>query len=871
MVHLYIPNHPLDPEGANVFRRKRLSAAQDRLTTEIELHECAEILSTGRRMNPMIQDLKGRLEQAGIHLRDLPPSSSVPRDMVDLQSLFSELLRFHDQLLDVGRMRDLLQALIDDNATATSREQVNQDSWNRFMERIRTRYPSLGDLWYPLGVWLSRVRIGMSLLRHATNTRSELGVSTSTSFLQALTTFPTVVGCDMLGSNTLVPPPHLNPLEWSTNRIWASISQIKGGDPLERHRMSLWGSFEQLFGLWLQTKLREDAEEKEKNSLYKKKKDIVTVQAEEEAEAEEFRRLFPEYDDVLDDSEAQSRQRGSPQMSISPYQLFLDLLILTHPGTSPTQPAPINLAIWIRLVEDQLQTGLDNSSVVFRLRNLYRELQGLQRIPSPADGYDFYHDSNVPEVLRALDIIQALEERLSTLAEAWPEQMVLRHLLERCQAIARLNIYSSLARILSALEQLLLQTDDWQKYADKENGILEFQQSLGNLIIDWRRIELSCWAHLLDTQATAFSNGIADWWFRLYESLVETSKSVQADDETDFLNEILPLLEDFLIKSPTGQFTARLHLLEMFKIFIVMVYPEGSSRPLLKRIARLLGAIIEHYRRFTVKVQSTLASRREIIDKEVKSFIKLASWKDVNVLALKASAQRTHHQLHRSIRRFRAVLQEPVTPLLAQTSDPLVHMSMEPAEDNSVASFVTTVPPIIGHKSALTYLTRLQDTLQVFQSISHKNATPFLERNAALTEELSSTVLSRIDELQTSIAPPQISNKKAWAKNLLNRKRKAFSDLLKACKEIGLPSQLVSKDRALQEDRLWLMERRSIVQHPSEMTAKMDLYFDKILSSLPTLQSALGSHSDDISTRDLTKLLDYTHGIMHYALEARAG
>jgi len=33
----------------------------------------------------------------------------------------------------------------------------------------------------------------------------------------------------------------------------------------------------------------------------------------------------------------------------------------------------------------------------------------------------------------------------------------------------------------------------------------------------------------------------------------------------------------------------------------------------------------------------------------------------------------------------------------------------------------------------------------------------------------------------------------------------------------------------------------------------------------------LGSHSDDVSTRDLAKLLDYAHSITHYALEARAG
>lgn len=874
MIHLYVPNYPLDPEGASIFRRKQLLDTRDQLVAKIELCKCEEALSSGQSTNFMIQDLEEQHSRITVLLQDLPASSGTPRNMSDLQSLFSELLRFHHQLVDVGRTQELLQALMDNDTTAVGREQVNQDSWNRFLERLKTRYISMGDLWYPVDAWMSRVRLGVSLWRHFAVSRPQGNQNASTSFLQALTIFPTIVGFDTMSSNRLVPPPLLDPQEWSTTRIISSISQIKKGDPLERHRESLWMSFEQLFGLWLQIKLRQDAEEAEKNSLYKRRKDVVIVQAEEELEAEEFRRLFPEYDDVLDESGIQTKVGAAHQPLISPYQLFLDLPDLSSSRLFAVahQPgATLNVAAWAKQIERELHPTLDESSVFFRIRALYKETQRLQQVPSPADGYDFYHHSNVPEVVRAVEIVMALNKRLIALADAWPEQMVLRHLSERCEAIANLDVYSSLARVLSALEQLLLQTDDWQKYANKENGILDFQQSLGNLIIDWRRIELSCWAHLLDSQATLFAQSIGDWWFRMYESIVETSKSVGDNAETDFLREILPLLERFIVSSPLGQFTARLHLLEMFRIFVISIGPGGSDRPLLRRIAGLLSALVDYYRRFTSKVETALTSRRELIDKEVKSFIKLASWKDVNVLALKASAQRTHHQLHRSIRKFRAVLQEPVQELLTQLTEPPSQKQETLPSNTSAPSFVNSVPALYHPQPTEAHLVHLQDTLGVFHSVSYETTIPFLEANATLTEELCGNILSTIDDLQNSIPPSHAANKKSWEKNLLNRKRKAFSDLLKACKEVGLPSQLAARDRASQEDRLWLMERRAVIQQSTETTGQMDSYFDKVLSSLPALQSSLSSHADDVSTRDLTKLLNYAHCLLQYALEARTG
>lgn len=67
------------------------------------------------------------------------------------------------------------------------------------------------------------------------------------------------------------------------------------------------------------------------------------------------------------------------------------------------------------------------------------------------------------------------------------------------------------------------------------------------------------------------------------------------------------------------------------------------------------------YNQFTPRVDAFLTTERARIEKDVQALIKLASWKDVNVYALRQSAIRSHHMLYKSVRKLRAVLQKPAS------------------------------------------------------------------------------------------------------------------------------------------------------------------------------------------------------------------
>ncbi|KAG8831558.1 hypothetical protein FRC17_002942, partial [Serendipita sp. 399] len=724
ILHLYIPSLPLDPQGAISGIKRCLERSQSRLKEEISFHRQAEIFATGNDSNPAIEFLEAHLIDVETRLKDIPASSQSQRDMSEVHSLFSELIRFHDQILRTDRLTGLLNGLVNAKPDTQRQEEVDQDSWKRFLERIETKYDALADLVYPVIASLNRIRLGISLLRHRKN--SDNTDPPSISIMRSLTSFPSSVGRAIISSGSLTPPSSIPPQEWSTLRITAILAQLARGESLKAHTRQLWVGFEQLFGVWLQKKLKEDEKNAEDSSLYKRKKDAVMQKAEAEQEAEEFQRLFPEYGDILDENYSRPQTNFPATPDQTAYSLFSHLpssnaALFGVFNTTADETKSLTVK-WMYGMENILAADIDQESVAFRLKLVSQRLDQVQHRSLRPKTYNFYHDSNIPEAYRAYDVVLALQSRLKHLIGKWPDQMVLQHLSERCEAILNLDIDSSLARILSALEQLLLQTEDWQKYADKENSISIHQQALSGLIVDWRRFELSGWTHLLDNQAREFAQGLEEWWFRLYENVVHVciTTDVREANLESHMEKLTPLVESFLTTSPLGQFTSRIHLLQQFHVYIDNVAARYAPSPaVLYRAAQLLRSISQFYSQFIPAIEARLSQLRNDVDKDVKSFVQMASWKDINVLALKASAQRTHHQLHKALRKFRSILQEPVSPLLTQ---PVKQASRhEPnASLGQYKEFVHTVPVLDRIAREAGHLSKLQEALQASLS-SHSS------------------------------------------------------------------------------------------------------------------------------------------------------
>jgi midasin (ATPase involved in ribosome maturation) len=75
------------------------------------------------------------------------------------------------------------------------------------------------------------------------------------------------------------------------------------------------------------------------------------------------------------------------------------------------------------------------------------------------------------------------------------------------------------------------------------------------------------------------------------------------------------------------------------------------------QITYIIGNVIGYYTQFLPTVQVEIETLKKPILKELKDYVKIATWKDVNVFALKESAKRTHYHLNKFVKKFRLGLQ----------------------------------------------------------------------------------------------------------------------------------------------------------------------------------------------------------------------
>ncbi|ORZ38563.1 hypothetical protein BCR44DRAFT_1497173 [Catenaria anguillulae PL171] len=260
------------------------------------------------------------------------------------------------------------------------------------------------------------------------------------------------------------------------------------------------------------------------------------------------------------------------------------------------------------------------------LTHIVAMLANHKRMTNPVDEtkYDFYRHANLKEVARLKNILLVtVAHRLAEFPAAMP-----------------------LIKFVQSLEYLLEKCDEWEKFAAKHVSIREHMDAISSLIIDWRRLELFNWANLLDYFDAQEKKEGSPWWLHLYSVLVYAS-GINSQD-------LVSSLDEFIMSSTVGQLELRLEILAALNRHFKV---------------EVLANTHDYYAQFVPHVKQHISKQRVEIEKELKDQFKIASWKDVNVYALKQSAQRTHRQLNKCLRKYRLVLQEPLLSLIGQKSD----------------------------------------------------------------------------------------------------------------------------------------------------------------------------------------------------------
>ncbi|KAJ1964639.1 AAA ATPase midasin, partial [Dispira parvispora] len=317
---------------------------------------------------------------------------------------------------------------------------------------------------------------------------------------------------------------------------------------------------------------------------------------------------------------------------------------------------------------------------------------------APDYSYDFYNDANLSECQTVLDLLLSIRTRIDDILQVWTEQPALEHLRSIVVRLLGFPLTSPVAKFLAGLELLLQKSDDWESYASREFSLKPLLDRVVQLIIHWRQLELNSWPQLFEVEDRRQKSLTTRWWLHLYSLVVMPllpPGSISGDEPLDSLappNEssdesdpapppmdamsVLQALVQYIRSSPLGEFHSRLELLRTFSHHVAQLVRLESNGDIshLDRdglltpytMARVLEHTYTYYSMYSDHLAQAKRDLRKPIEKEMRDFVRVASFKDVNVFALKASAVKTHHELHKCLKRYRQVLHQSVDPLITQ-------------------------------------------------------------------------------------------------------------------------------------------------------------------------------------------------------------
>lgn len=887
LLTVYVPNIPIDPAVTRQCSHAFWSGQIALLEAELHLARDYEKKTTGNKDSPSIRYLQDLIEAQKLRHSGETPLHPLRFDVARLHAYWTEVSQFLEQVVSSTKVDGVVAALEAGERPAAMREQVIQDSTAAFSHRLNEVYGDYADISIPIQLALLQLRLGLRLVSDATS--NDEAAANDASLAEALVSFPSVQCVEALAAV---------PSQQSSNTsfgfvLWqlASIaSEIACGVELQSQMSRVELIYEKSLGLSLVEKARKEEEERQAQSLYRQKTEANSLATEAEIEEQEFLALFPEFEDLLEPSTTTKASSSAKSSGLLTPTDVRRLAILHQRLFEGHGASVVDFREEIRtsLLHDlfvthvaHLPENLDQRSRPFQIAHLLVKLDVLHGATrSSTRPFNFYADCNVTETRKATEVLHRMIARLVSLIKEWPEQMVLQHLKDRCEAILRLDLFSPVAKVLSAVEHLLLQMEDWEMYANRENTLRAYQHELANLVVSWRRLELTSWQGLLLTQALEFADGASEWWFRLYEATVRGVDAASAEEENGadgsvaaYLEDLVPLLDSFMTSSPLGQFSARLHNLRAFERYSSHL---GKHSHASNRAHRILHFTTAYYAQFLDKVNASLSTQQQTLEKEIRNFIKLASWKDINVHALKQSAQKTHRQLYKCVRKFREILRQPVTPHLVPGTAGSENASTFSLPALHLFTDVPGLPPFSTHDTQAGHLLHLDKTFRNFQHVIQGRAVALIRSiSPNNVEDLAAEIITTLQSLATS-SPHQSATAEQrvkFYKALGVRKRKAWSDLLKELKRIGLNANVKPEILEQQSNGRWLREHPLIesMKESEEIVEKTEVYLLRLTKLLPDLRTSLANHHPDMGTRDLQRGTNMVASGFSLAIDARNG
>ena len=873
---LYVPNRPCDPALKPMVERDRHIKRRSELENKLQALQDFELVFSGQKSSLRSQLVEKRLVELGAE----PEAAMIVRPQIsELRQLQAEFNNIVKNIILRSPTPSTLQSIFRRESAKIQEVDLLRTNIAQAVSRLSHGFQAYEDITKPLIGFLQGLDVGLALSllsggQHDPRDHSMQYICEMTPFLgagpQGLAR-KTVTELDLYRLQTSDPRLHF----LKCTGMARSVSKVLS-EPLVQ---TMFETFHSFYQEWKEQLGQDQRQTAAKSSLYRYRGGEEESNA---ADEQEFHNLFPDFNrpyqqnvaskEYKYDARDQAQRLAGLQREIfrsrkSVSERLLHLLRDASQDIAGLWKNPSKMSKCPVPAEDLF------SALVLSLDKHKEQLLGRAE---RGKLYNFYSDENLSEAQKLIALVHKTQTRFADLQEAWPEHATLADVLRTSSELLNLRHTEPVAKLLTKAEQLHGYIHEWQVVASKQYTAATNYDQLTDLLVSWRRLELSTWARLLDIEDRKCNDDAESWWFIAYEviiavpiSMVDTGEDLQVHTE-----QLFSTLAAFMESTSIGQYSHRLGMIECFKSHLEIL---AKDVPSISLVRNAISNFLSYYARFENPVQGYLRKGRQKLEKDMKEILLLASWKDTNINALRESAKRSHHKLFKVIRSYRSLLAQSADTFIAQgfSSEFGVYTSSKRKFDTHV---VTEVDPraIQICKSRLeswdSKPERFKNPASTVQRMFHMSQLPpTVIDGASYLDSFGTDLIDSIKSLQEETPSKATKENSEAIKHLKARKRKLFAETLKALRQMGFRSNL-SADALTRQSSLSvvLTNTPALETRSHHQLASTEFDFHRLLHIMPEIKKQCRNHSEDLNHGEVARSTGYLESMLSVILKQRS-
>ena len=871
---LYVPDKPFDPALKPTVERSRHQRRKAEMEMKLQALQNFGIVSAGHASSFRTKRLEQKLQALG----EEPEVTSIVRpgssELGQLQTAFNNIL---STIVLRSPGTSALRLAFQGEASVIGEIDVLRVNIAQAVGRLSNDYRAYEDITRPLTAFLQGLDLGLAITLLTATQPVRFG--DAISFLCDTTPFlgasldslqkQTHDGISMQQTAVFEPRFHL------LHNI-VLLRDVQGDFDVSSTQ-TIFQGFHSLYEEWKEQLSHDQQDNALKASLYRYR---GTQDDSSESERQEFLELFPDYSTSNDNHIRQAT------IAFVPRTQACRLAALHQRIFQRTEDASQSLLAMIRGSSQTIariwrDDGISKSpvpeenllsAVMLGLNDCNERLRGQ---PQSGDLYNFYADANLSEAQKAIHLVQRIKAKFLDLQEAWPEHATLADVLRTSSELLALRHTEPLAKLLTKVEQLHGFVHEWQVVASREFTAISVYDSLTDIIMSWRRLELSTWARLLDMEDQKCKEDADSWWFIAYEVIVAVPLSMASVKEDMQLHAegTFSTLTEFLTATSIGQYAQRLGMIDSFRKYVKLLV---SEFPLMGVMYNALGNFLNYYRPFEALIKDSLSRGRQALEKEIKEII--PKFKDTNITALRESARRSHHKLFKVVRKYVTLLAQPSGTVLAlgYPADVSISKHLSPNVTLASAAMMDSLALQLCKQRIISWESkpeRIRDPGSTSARMLQMSQLPSGSIDAAsyidsFTTDLTESIKTLQNE--TPVKPTIVNS--GSIKHLKARKRNLYAETLRDLRKMGFQSNMGAHDLAKQASLSTILTNSPTFAEQirtSDIQAA-EYYFHKVLSIMPQVKERSRNHSEDLTRHEVIRSIGYLDSMISLILRQRS-